>query len=49
MQCNDHETESIIILSDLVETTPAINSDRCYLWENKKVSTCGPAQQSEIF
>ena len=49
MQCDDTEAESIIIFPDPVETTTAINYDRCCLWENKKVSTCGPAQHSEIF
>ena len=49
MQCDDNEAESIIILPDPVERTITINYDRCCLWENGNVSTCGPAQHREIF
>ena len=47
MQCNDHETESIIILSDPVETTTIIKYDRCCLWGNERISECGPTQHHE--
>ena len=49
MQCSDNAAESVIIFPDRVGTTTTINYDRCCLWENEKISTCGPAQCREIF
>ena len=47
MQCNDHETESIIILSDPVGTATIIKYDRCRLWGNETISECGPTPHRE--
>ena len=47
MQCNDHETESIIILPDPVATTTIIKYDRCCLWGNERISECGPTPRRE--
>ena len=47
MQCNVHETESIIILSDLVGTTTIIKYDRCCLWGNERIAECRPTSHRE--